>query len=113
MQLQILIDLMIDQALERDPAGSYTILLGAAPATEMDWATGKKVYRWCPVAQSRLIPNYTVVLAPSPDNARTGDLVEYQGRILNGSVTRLTLRKGDLGHSAEHDEAITSGDGRA
>jgi hypothetical protein len=58
MQLQLLIDRMIDQAMERDPAGSYTILLGAVPATETDWTKGRKEYRWCPVAQSRMIPNY-------------------------------------------------------
>jgi hypothetical protein len=93
MQLQLLIDRMIDQAMERDPAGSYTILLGAVPATETDWTKGRKEYRWCPIAQSRMIPNYEVVLAPCPDNISTGDLVEYQGRILNGSVTRVTIRK--------------------
>ncbi|CAN5303485.1 hypothetical protein [Frigoribacterium sp. UYMn621] len=92
MQLQLLIDRMIDQALELDPAGSYSILIGKSPATEQDWPTGKKVYRWCPVVQTRLVPNYSVVLAPSPDNLRTSNLIEFHGRILNGDVTRYTIR---------------------
>lgn len=36
MQLQLLIDRMIDQALELDPAGSYSILIGNSPATDLD-----------------------------------------------------------------------------
>ena len=93
MQLQHLIDRMIDQANGSDPEGSYNILIGAAPATEEDWPTGKKVYRWCPVIQTRLVPNYTVILAPSPDNLRHHDLVEYHGGIPNGDVTQHTLRR--------------------
>lgn len=93
MELQILIDRMIDQAREVDPEGAYSILIGAAPATETDWAEGKKIYRWCPVVQSRLVPNYVVVLAPSPDNFRSSDLVEYHGQIPNGDVTRHTIRR--------------------
>ncbi len=93
MQLQLFIDRIIDQAIELDPSGSYSILIGNAPATETDWATGKKVYRWCPVVQTRLVPNYSVVLAPSPDNLRTSNLIEYHGRILNGDVTRYTIRQ--------------------
>lgn len=42
--------------------------------------------------QTRLVPNYTVVLAPSPDNLRTTNLIEFHGRILNGDVTRYTIR---------------------
>ena len=101
MQLQFLIDRMIDQALEIAPAGSYNILIGNAPATEMEWVTGKKVYRWCPVVQTRLVPNYSVVLAPSPDNLRNSNLIEYHGRILNGDVTRYTIRRTNLSSSID------------
>jgi hypothetical protein len=93
MQLQVLIDRMIDQAHEIDPGGSYNILIGKAPATDTNWAEGKKVYRWCPVVQTRLVPNYVVVLAPSPDNLRHSDLLEFHGRILNGDVTRHTIQR--------------------
>jgi len=93
MQLQQLIDRMIDQAHETDPGGIYNILLGTRPATEKDWPKGKRVYRWCPVAQTKLVPNYVVVLAPSPDNLKGGDLYEYHGRILNGDVTRHTVQR--------------------
>ena len=41
MRLQLLIDRMIDQAIEIDPTGSYNILIGNAPVTETDWVTGK------------------------------------------------------------------------
>ena len=100
MQLQHLIDRMIDQANGSDPEGSYNILIGAAPATEEDWPTGKKVYRWCPVIQTRLVPNYTVILAPSPDNLRHHDLVEYHGGIRNGDVTQHTIRRRTAGLAA-------------
>lgn len=93
MKLQILIDRMIDQAQDVDPRGSYNILIGVAPATEKDWTEGKKVYRWCPVVQTRLVPNYVVVLAPSPDNFRGSDLIEYHGQIPTGDVTRHTIRR--------------------
>lgn len=91
MQLQHLIDRMIDHANESDPQGSYSILIGAAPATEKDWIQGKNHYRHCPVVQTRLVPNYTVVLAPSPDNLRHHNLVEYHGGIRNGDVTQHTI----------------------
>ena len=93
MQLQFVIDRMIDQAHEVDPAGTYSILIGNAPATKLEWVRGKKVYRWCQVAQTRLVPNYAVVLAPSPDNLRNGDLIEFRGHILDGHVTRHTIRR--------------------
>ena len=101
MELQLLIDRMIDQAQEVDPEGSYNILIGAAPATEADWPEGKKVYRWCPVVQTRLVPNYVVVLAPSPDNLRSSDLFEYHGGIPNGDVTRHTIRRRAAENSSE------------
>jgi len=94
MQLQLLIDRMIDQAHEVDPVGTYSILIGHAPATELEWARGKKVYRWCQVVQTRVVPNYAVVLAPSPDNLRNSDLIEFHGHILDGDVTRHTIRRG-------------------
>ncbi|MCY7286801.1 MAG: hypothetical protein LH624_00735, partial [Cryobacterium sp.] len=50
--------------------------------------------RWCQVVQTRLVPNYAVVLAPSPDNLRNSDLIEFHGHILDGDVTRYTLRRG-------------------
>ncbi|MBG6054588.1 hypothetical protein IWX81_000978 [Salinibacterium sp. CAN_S4] len=93
MKLQRLIDRMIDQAQESDPDGAYVLMLGRRPATEKDWPSGKKIYRWCPVAQSKLVPNYLVVLAPSPDNLRAADLFEYHGRVLSGAVTRHTVRR--------------------
>ena len=93
MRLQTLVDRLIEQAQKFDPEGSYNILIGPAPATDLDWAAGKKVYRWCPVIQTRLVPNYTVVLAPAPDNFRRSDLVEFHGRILNGDVTRYTIKR--------------------
>jgi hypothetical protein len=101
MKLQFLIDRMIDQAHAVDPGGTYTILLGNAPVTETEWAKGKKIYRWCPVVQTRLVPNYSVILAPSPDNLRNSNLIEYHGRILNGDVTRYTIRQSNL--YASHD----------
>lgn len=94
MQLQLVIDQMIDQADEITPGGTYSILIGNAPVTELEWTRGKKVYRWCPVVQTRLVPNYAVVLAPSPDNLRTGALVEFHGHILDGHITRHTIRRG-------------------
>lgn len=100
MQLQHLIDRMIDQANASDPEGSYNILIGAVPATEEDWPIGKKVYRWCPVIQSRLVPNYSVILAPCPDNLRNHDLVEYHGGIRNGDVTQHTIRRRTAGPAA-------------
>ena len=33
MRLQLLIDRMIDQAIDIDPKGSYNILIGNAPVT--------------------------------------------------------------------------------
>ncbi|MCY7325063.1 MAG: hypothetical protein LH605_02915 [Microbacteriaceae bacterium] len=110
MQLQLLIDRMIDQAHEVDPGGTYSILIGKAPATELEWVRGKKVYRWCQVVQTRLVPNYAVVLAPSPDNLRNSDLIEFHGHILDGDVTRHTIRRGvetdlparpDIGYCSE------------
>lgn len=86
---------MIDQALELDPTGSYSILIANAPATELDWSTGKKIYRSCPVVHTRLVPNDSVVLAPSPDNLRNSDLIEFHGRILNGDVTTYTICHAD------------------
>ena len=50
---------MIDQAIEIDPRGSHSILIGNAPVTETDWVTGKRVYRQCSVVQTRLVPNYS------------------------------------------------------
>ena len=94
MQLQLVIDRMIDQAVEVDPGGTYSILIGTAPATELEWVRGKKVCRWCQVVQTRLVPNYAVVLAPSPDNLRNSDLFEFHGHILDGHVTRHTIRRG-------------------
>lgn len=93
MHLQHLIDRLIDQAHHNDPNGSYNILIGIAPSTEESWAAGKKNYRWCPVIQTRLVPNHTVVLAPSPANFRHHDLVEYHGGIRNGDVTQHTMRR--------------------
>ena len=93
MRLQTLIDRLIEQAQQFDPEGAYSILVGKAPATDLEWVEGKKVYRWCPVIQTRLVPNYTVVLAPSPDNFRNSDLVEFHGRILNGDITRYTIKR--------------------
>ena len=101
MLLQLLIDRMIDQAIQIDPTGSYNILIGSAPVTETDWATGKREYRQCPVVQTRLVPNYSVVLAPSPENLRARNLIEYHGRILNGDVTRYTIRQSTL-FSSDH-----------
>ena len=92
MNLTTLIDRMIDAAFEHDPLDTYSILLGTAPVTETDWVRGKKIYRWFPVAQSRIIPNYLIVLAPSPDNYRSGDLLEFHGHIENGQITRFTVR---------------------
>jgi hypothetical protein len=93
MQLQHLIDRMIDQADESDPEGSDTILIGAAPSSAKRWTSGKRVYRWCPVNESRLVPNDLVVLAPSPDNLRHSDLVEYHGGLRDGQITRHTIRR--------------------
>lgn len=93
MKLQSLIDRMIDQANETDSHGSYSILIGVAPSTEQDWVVGRNMYRGCRVVHTRLVPNYVVVLAPSPDNLRNSDLVEYHGRILNGDLTRHTIRR--------------------
>jgi hypothetical protein len=93
MRLQTLVDRLIEQAQQFDPEGSYSILVGKAPATDSEWVEGKKVYRWCPVIQTRLVPNYTVVLAPAPDNFRRSDLVEFHGRILNGDITRYTIKR--------------------
>ena len=59
MRLQLSIDRMIDQAIEIDPTGSHSILIGNAPVTETDWATGKRAYPPCPVVQTRLVPNYS------------------------------------------------------
>ena len=87
---------MIDQAQQNDPLDTYSVLLGTAPLTATEWVKGKKVYRWFPVAQSRLIPNYLVVLAPSPDNYRSGDLLEFHGRIEDGQITRFTVRHDTL-----------------
>jgi hypothetical protein len=93
MRLQTLVDRLIEQAHQFDPEGSYNILIGKAPPTDSEWVEGKKVYRWCPVIQTRLVPNYTVVLAPTPDNFRRSDLVEFHGRILNGDITRYTIKR--------------------
>jgi hypothetical protein len=93
LKLQELIDQMVDQAQKVDPEGAYVILLGRRPTTDKDWPTGKKIYRWCPVAQSRIVPNDTVVLAPSPDNLRGASLYEFHGRIPSGAVTRHTVRR--------------------
>jgi hypothetical protein len=93
MQLQQLIDRMIDQAQEADSGGTYSLLLGTRPATEKEWIKGKKVYRGCSVAQTKYVPNYVVVLAPSPDNLGSGDLYEFHGRILNGEVTRYNVQR--------------------
>lgn len=71
MQLQLVIDRMIDRAHEVDPGGTYSILIGTSPATELECVHGKQVYRWCPVVQTRLVPNYAVVLAPSPETCAT------------------------------------------
>ncbi len=86
--LQTLIDRMIDMATENGPVGVYCLLLGVSPATDPSWSDGKRVYRWCEVGQSRLVPNSMVVLAPSPANGRR---VEYQGRIATGEITRTDL----------------------
>ncbi|TXN28923.1 amino acid adenylation domain-containing protein [Lacisediminihabitans profunda] len=96
MNLTTIIDRMIDQAQQSDPLDTYSVLLGTAPVTATTWVKGKKVYRWFPVAQSRLIPNYLVVLAPSPDNYRTGDLLEFHGRIDNGQITTFSVRRNPL-----------------
>jgi len=105
MRLQLLIDRMIDQAIEIDPTGSYSILIGNAPVTETGWATGKRVYRQCPVVQTRLVPNYSVVLAPSPQNLRLSNLIEYHGRILNGDVTRYTIRQSAFSSSDDRPDS--------
>ena len=106
MQLQHLIDRMIDQANESDPEGSYTVLIGVAPSSAKSWTSGKRVYRWCPVNQSRLVPNYLVVLAPSPDNLRHSDLVEYHGGLRDGQITRHTIRR----RAADGDDDGADGD---
>jgi hypothetical protein len=93
MPLKPLLDRMIDQASERDPKGGYNILVGAGALAEQSGVVGMNVYRSCRVFQTLLVPNHTVVLAPSPDNLRHHDLVEYHGGLLNGGVTRVTIRK--------------------
>jgi hypothetical protein len=105
------IDRMNDQANASDPEGSYNILIDAVPATEEDWPTGKGVYCWCPVIQTRLVPNYTVIFAPSPDNLRNYDLVEYHGGVRNGDVTQHTIRRRASGSdipATAHEEAFPS-----
>lgn len=86
--LQTVIDRMIDMVTEDGPVGTYCLLVGVAPATDAHWPDGKRVYRWCDVAQSRRIPNTMVVLAPSPSN---DERFEYQGEIATGRITRTTL----------------------
>lgn len=91
--LQHLVDRMIDQASERNPGASYNILVSAAAPADQGGMEDMTVYRSCRVFQTRLVPKYTVVLAPSPDNLRHHDLVEYQGGFLNGGVTQITIRR--------------------
>ena len=89
MKLETILDRMIDQATMEDASADYTILLGVAPLTDTHWAEGRKAHRWFPVAQTRLVPNYLVVLAPSPGNGN--QLFELHGRIDDGEVTRHTV----------------------
>lgn len=86
--LQTVIDRMIDMVTENGPVGTYCLNLGVTPATDAHWPDGKRVYRWCEIAQSRRVPNTMVVLAPSPANE---DRFEYQGDIPTGQITRTTL----------------------
>lgn len=97
MLLKELIDLMIDQAKEHDLLNTYVIVVGAHPETDSGWVRGKKVYRWFPIAQSRLVPDDLVVLLPSPDNYRTGDLVEFHGHLAVGRIVRHDIRLHDSG----------------
>lgn len=92
MELKDLVDQMIDQAKEHDLLNTYVIVIGAHPQTDNGWVKGKKVYRWFPVAQSRLVPDDLVVLVPSPDNYRTGDLVEFHGHLAIGQIIRHDIR---------------------
>jgi len=92
MHLKELIDQMIDQAKEHDLLNTYVIVLGAHLQTDDGWVKGKRVYRWFPVAQSRLVPDDLVVLLPSPDNFRTGNLVEFHGYLSLGQIIRHDIR---------------------
>ena len=92
MQLKEFIDQMIDEAKNHDLLNTYVILLGSHPHPDSGWVKGKKVYRWFPVAQTRLVADDMVVLVPSPDNFRTGDLVEFHGDLSLGQVTRHDIR---------------------
>ncbi|RFA07629.1 hypothetical protein B7R21_15755 [Subtercola boreus] len=94
MQLKRLVDDLIDHAKSHDVLNTYSIVLGSMPATNSTWARGKKVYRWFPVAQSGYVPNDIVVLAPVPDNHRTGELIEFRGNILTGAISDHLIRSG-------------------
>lgn len=90
--LERLIDKMIAQAKEHDLLNTYSILVGAAPAVDCSWIQGKKDYRWMPIAQTSLIPNNLVVLAPCPENFRTGDVVEFHGHLDTMDITEHPVR---------------------
>lgn len=92
MYLEELIDQMIDRAKKHDLLNTYSIILGTEPSTDGTWVRGKKVYRWFPVVQTSLVPNDVVVLAPSPDNYRTGDLVEFHGHLGTMVITQYPVR---------------------
>ncbi|MBC7725829.1 MAG: hypothetical protein H7146_13970 [Burkholderiaceae bacterium] len=94
MKLQKLLDRMIDLTRERDPDGAYCVLVGTAPVTDAAWVHEVTSYRDLAVAQSRLVPNYLVVIAPSPGHPAGGEVVELQGDIPSGQVTHHTVRHG-------------------
>jgi len=75
MKLLTLLERMITQVTENDPTDTYSILLGVTPLTDTQWAHGRKEYGGFPISHTRLVPNYLVVLAPSPENNRTGNLL--------------------------------------
>jgi len=92
MHLEELVDQMIDRAKEHDLLNTYSILLGTDPTKDGAWVRGKRVYRWFPVAQTSLVPNDVIVLAPSPDNYQTGDLVEFRGHLGTMAITEHPVR---------------------
>ncbi|MDJ0324227.1 hypothetical protein QMG61_10665 [Cryobacterium sp. PH31-AA6] len=92
VHLEKLIDKMIARVKEHDLLNTYSILVGTAPAVDCTWIQGKRVYRWMPIAQTGLIPNDLVVLAPCPDNFRTGDVVEFHGHLDTMDITEHPVR---------------------
>lgn len=88
--LPALIDQMIGLAHDHEPAAAYTILSGVNPIRGADWIAGKKVYQFFPVAQTRVIPDNLVVLAPAPDNARLGLVREFHANLTSGLITAIS-----------------------